>query len=187
VANCTTPAQFFHLLRRQARRTRIRPLVVFTPKSLLRMPQAASHLADLTSGTFRPVIDDPDQSVQARAGSLTRVVLCSGKIYYDLLAEAVKMGDRRPAIVRVEGLYTFPEDSLQAVLARYPAMREVIWAQEEPRNMGAWTYVFPKLGALLQSGQVLRYSGRPERASPAEGYPAAHAAEQARIVAEALG
>ena len=187
VANCTTPAQFFHLLRRQARRNRIRPLVVFTPKSLLRLPQAASHLDELTSGTFRPVIDDPDPGVQARAGSLARVVLCSGKIYYDLLAEAVKLGDRRPAIVRVEGLYTFPEDSLKAVLARYPAAREVIWAQEEPRNMGAWSYAAPKLVTLLQSGQVLRYSGRPERASPAEGYPTAHAVEQARIVAEALG
>ncbi len=187
VANCTTPAQFFHLMRRQARRTRIRPLVVFTPKSLLRLPQAASHLEDLTTGTFKPVLDDPDQSVQARAGSLTRVVLCSGKIYYDLLAEAVKRGDQRPAIVRVEGLYTFPEDALRSVLARYTAAREVIWAQEEPRNMGAWSYAAPKLVNLLQSGQGLRYAGRPERASPAEGYPNAHAAEQARIVAEALG
>ncbi len=187
VANCTTPAQFFHLMRRQARRNRIRPLVVFTPKSLLRLPQAASHLQELTSGTFRPVIDDPDQGVRARAATVERVLLCSGKIYYDLLAEAVKLGDRRPPIVRVEGLYTFPEDSLKAVLARYPAAREVVWAQEEPRNMGAWSYAAPRLVALLQSGQVLRYAGRPERASPAEGYPNAHAAEQARIVAEALG
>ncbi|HEV8197572.1 MAG TPA: multifunctional oxoglutarate decarboxylase/oxoglutarate dehydrogenase thiamine pyrophosphate-binding subunit/dihydrolipoyllysine-residue succinyltransferase subunit [Gemmatimonadales bacterium] len=187
VANCTTPAQFFHLLRRQARRNRIRPLVVFTPKSLLRLPQAASHLEELTTGTFRPVIDDPEAGVQSRAATLGRVVLCSGKIYYDLLAEAAKLGDRRPAIVRLEGLYTFPEDSLKAVLGRYPAAHEVIWAQEEPRNMGAWSYVAPKLGALLQTGQVLRYAGRPERASPAEGYPTAHAVEQARIVAEALG
>jgi 2-oxoglutarate dehydrogenase E1 component len=97
------------------------------------------------------------------------------------------VGDRRPAIVRLEGLYTFPEDSLKAVLARYPAAHDVIWAQEEPRNMGAWSYVAPKLGALLQPGQVLRYAGRPDRASPAEGYPNAHAVEQARIVAEALG
>jgi 2-oxoglutarate dehydrogenase E1 component len=133
------------------------------------------------------VIDDPEASVQSRAATLARVVLCSGKIYYDLLAEAAKLGDRRPAIVRLEGLYTFPEDSLKAVLTRYPAAHDVIWAQEEPRNMGAWSYVAPKLGALLQTGQVLRYAGRPERASPAEGYPTAHAIEQARIVAEALG
>ncbi len=187
VANCTTPAQFFHLLRRQARRNRIRPLIVFTPKSLLRLPQAASHLEELTTGTFRPVIDDPDPGVQARVATVGRVVLCSGKIYYDLAAEAAKRGDRRPAIVRVEGLYTFPEDSLKAVLGRYPGAQELVWAQEEPRNMGAWTYLAPKLVALLQSGQVLSYSGRPERASPAEGYPNAHAAEQTRIVAEALG
>ena len=187
VANCTTSAQFFHLMRRQARRSRIRPLVVFTPKSLLRLPQASSHLEELTTGTFRPVIDDPDPSVQARAAAVERVVVCSGKIYYDLIAEAVKLGDRRPAIVRLEGLYTFPEDSLKAVLARYPAAEEVVWAQEEPHNMGAWAYAAPKLVALLQSGQELRYSGRPERASPAEGYPNAHAVEQARIVMEALG
>ncbi|HEU5217092.1 MAG TPA: multifunctional oxoglutarate decarboxylase/oxoglutarate dehydrogenase thiamine pyrophosphate-binding subunit/dihydrolipoyllysine-residue succinyltransferase subunit, partial [Gemmatimonadales bacterium] len=187
VANCTTPAQFFHLLRRQARRNRIRPLVVFTPKSLLRLPQASSRLEDLTTGTFRPVIDDPDPSVQSRAATAERVVLCSGKVYYDLQAEAVKMGDQRPPVIRIEGLYTFPEDSLKAVLARYPAAKDVIWAQEEPRNMGAWSYAAPKLVALLRQGQGLRYSGRPERASPAEGYPSAHATEQARIVAEALG
>jgi hypothetical protein len=169
VANCTTPAQFFHLLRRQARRNRIRPLVVFTPKSLLRLPQAASHLEDLTTGTFRPVLDDPDQGVQARAATLERVVLCSGKIYYDLVNEAGKRGDRRPAIVRLEGLYTFPEDSLKAVLARYPAAREVIWAQEEPRNMGAWTYVAPKLGALVQPGQTVRYNRPSGTGQPSRG------------------
>jgi 2-oxoglutarate decarboxylase len=186
VANCTTAAQYFHLMRRQAKRTRIRPLVVFTPKSLLRLPQSASHLEDLTTGTFRPVLDDPDATVQARSREVERVVLCSGKIYFDLLAEAGKLGDRRPAIVRVEGLYTFPSDTLKGVLARYPAVRELVWAQEEPRNMGAWSYVAPILLGLQPVGVALRYAGRPERASPAEGYPAAHAAEQARIVAEAL-
>ena len=187
VANCTTPAQFFHLLRRQARRTRVRPLIVFTPKSLLRLPQASSRLDDLTTGTFRPVIDDPDPAVAARAGQVERVLFCSGKIYYDLLLEATKLGDRRPAIVRVEGLYTFPDDRIREVLAKYPAAKDIIWVQEEPRNMGPWWFVAPRLSALLSSGAALRYSGRPERASPAEGYPTAHAAEQARIVAEALG
>jgi len=187
VANCTTPAQFFHLLRRQARRTRVRPLVVFTPKSLLRLPQASSRLDDLTTGTFRPVIDDPDPALAARAGQVERVLFCSGKIYYDLLVEATKLGDRRPAIVRVEGLYTFPDDRIREVLAKYPAAKDIIWVQEEPRNMGPWWFVAPRLSALLPSGAALRYSGRPERASPAEGYPTAHAAEQARIVAGALG
>jgi 2-oxoglutarate dehydrogenase E1 component len=187
VANCTTPAQFFHLMRRQARRTRVRPLIVFTPKSLLRLPQAGSRLADLTSGTFQAVLDDPEASVQARATTVNRLVLCSGKLYYDLLSEAVKRGDQRPAIVRIEGLYTFPEALIGAVLAKYPAAKDVVWAQEEPRNMGAWNYIAPRLAGLLPEGAALRYAGRPERASPAEGYPAAHATEQGRIVLDAVG
>ena len=184
VANCTTPAQYFHLLRRQALRDRLRPLVVLTPKSLLRLPAAASHLEELSSGTFRPVLDDTWAT--SRAGSVRRVVLCSGKLYYDLLAEAEKLGDARPAIIRVEQLYTFPEPDLKEILSRYTSATDVIWAQEEPRNMGAWTYVEPRLRALLPAGTGPRYVGRPERASPAEGYPAAHAAEQGRIVSEAL-
>ena len=184
VANCTTPAQYFHLLRRQARNERLRPLIVMTPKSLLRLPAAASRLADLAEGSFHTVIDDA--TARARAGDVTRVVLCSGKVYYDLLAEAEKLGDDRPAIVRVEQLYTFPEQELRAVLEGYPAMTELVWAQEEPKNMGAWTYIAPKLRGLLGEGVELEYVGRPERASPAEGYPAAHAAEQTRIVAAAL-
>jgi 2-oxoglutarate dehydrogenase E1 component len=187
VANCTTPAQYFHLLRRQARRNRVRPLIVFTPKSLLRLPQAASRLEDLAHGVFEPVLDDPDPGVRDRAAGIERVLFCSGKVYYDLLAEAVKLGDRRPAIVRLEGLHTFPEEHLRPVLARYPGMRQAVWVQEEPRNMGAWTYVAPRLPALLPQGVALGYVGRPERASPAEGYPTAHSVEQARIVAEALG
>ncbi len=186
VANCTTPAQYFHLLRRQARRNRVRPLVVFTPKSLLRLPQAASTLSDLTSGTFRPVLDDADREVQQRAGSIERVVFCSGKIFYDLLVEAAKLGDKRPALIRIEGLYTFPEDNVRALLARYPAVKDIVWAQEEPRNMGAWSYIWPRMIPVMPAGVTLRYAGRPERASPAEGYPTAHVAEQGRIVADAL-
>jgi 2-oxoglutarate dehydrogenase E1 component len=186
VANCTTPAQYFHLLRRQARRTRVRPLVIFSPKSLLRLPQAASHLADLTTGTFQPVLDDPDPGVQARRGEVRRVILCSGKLYYDLLPEAARR-ERRPAIVRIEGLYSFLEEPLRTVLANYPAATEFVWAQEEPRNMGAWFFVAPRIAPLLPAGTQLQYVGRPERASPAEGDPDAHADEQARIVGEALG
>jgi 2-oxoglutarate dehydrogenase E1 component len=187
VANCTTPAQYFHLLRRQAKRGRVRPMIVFTPKSLLRLPQAASRLSDLTQGSFQPVIDDADPSVRERTAELGRVVLCTGKVYYDLLTEAQKRGERNAAIVRLEGLYSFPEDAMRVVLGRYPKVREVVWAQEEPRNMGAWGYVAPRLQALLPEGVTLRYAGRPDRASPAEGYPTAHSAEQARIVGEALG
>jgi 2-oxoglutarate dehydrogenase E1 component len=182
IANPTTPAQYFHLLRRQARRTRQRPLVVMTPKSLLRLPQAGSRLDDLAYGAWRPVLDDP--TAEQRRHS-TRVVICSGKIYYDLLAEAEKM-DERPAIIRMEQLYSFPWTEARQVLAAYPAMEELVWVQEEPRNMGAWTYVEPRLREMVAEGVEVSYVGRPERASPAEGYPAAHIAEQGRIVREAL-
>ncbi|HET7025816.1 MAG TPA: multifunctional oxoglutarate decarboxylase/oxoglutarate dehydrogenase thiamine pyrophosphate-binding subunit/dihydrolipoyllysine-residue succinyltransferase subunit [Gemmatimonadales bacterium] len=181
VANCTTPAQYFHLLRRQARDTRQRPLVILTPKSLLRLPAATSHLSDLTTGGFQPVLDD------VAAAAATRVVLSTGKVYYDLHAGAEKLTTGRPALVRVEQIYPFPESELRAMLARHPGATEVVWAQEEPRNMGAWTFLQERLRAVLPKGATLRYAGRPERASPAEGYPAAHAAEQARIVREALG
>ena len=187
VANCTTPAQYFHLLRRQARRNRVRPLVIFTPKSLLRLPQASSRLDELTSGMFQPVLDDPNPAIQAEPAAVTRVVLCTGKLYYDLLPDAERLGGRRPAIVRIEGLHTFPDGALRGVLARYPAATQIVWTQEEPRNMGAWSFVAPRLAELLPPGATLGYVGRPERASPAEGYANAHAAEQARIIGEALG
>ena len=184
VANPTTPAQYYHLLRRQARRTRQRPLVIMTPKSLLRLPQSASRIEDLAAGRWQPVLDDA--SAAARAPSVTRVVLCSGKIYYDLVAEANKLPGNRPAIVRLEQLYSFPWPEMRAMLARYPRLEELLWVQEEPRNMGAWSYLAPKLDELRPVGVEVRYVGRPERASPAEGYPAAHAAEQGRIIREAL-
>ena len=186
VANPTTPAQYFHLLRRQARRSRQRPLIVMTPKSLLRHPQATSRLENLAEGTWRPVFDDPWAS-DGNAAAVTRLVLCSGKLYYELLAEAEKMAAERPALIRLEQLYSFPWQECRQVLARYPKAQQLIWAQEEPRNMGAWTYLEPKLRELLPAGAELRYVGRPERASPAEGYPAAHVAEQSRIVGDALG
>ena len=187
VANCTTPGQYFHLLRRQARRNRVRPLVIFTPKSLLRLPQAGSRLEDLKMGTFQPVLNDPDPMVQANPGRVARVLLCTGKLYYDLQLEAAKLGASRPAIVRIEGLYSFLEEPIRAVLASYSGAKEFIWAQEEPRNMGAWAFIAPRLAGVLPAGAELRYVGRPERASPAEGYPEAHSTEQARIVLEALG
>jgi 2-oxoglutarate dehydrogenase E1 component len=184
VANPTTPAQYFHLLRRQARRTRQRPLVIMTPKSLLRLPQANARLEDLAGGTWQPVLDDP--AMAGNTKGVTRMVLCSGKIYYDLLAEADKMGEGRPAIVRLEQLYSFPWTEMRAVLGHYGRLEELVWVQEEPRNMGAWMYVEPKLRELAPPNVSVTYVGRPERASPAEGYPAAHAAEQSRIIREAL-
>jgi 2-oxoglutarate dehydrogenase E1 component len=186
VANPTTPGQYFHLLRRQARRTRQRPLIIMTPKSLLRHPLASSRLEDLAEGSWRPVLDDP-WATPERAPEVRRLVFCSGKLFYELLAEAEKMGESRPALIRLEQLYSFPWPECRQVLARYPRTEQLIWAQEEPRNMGAWTYLEPKLRELLPAGAELRYVGRPERASPAEGYPAAHVAEQSRIVGDALG
>ena len=184
VANLTTPAQYFHLLRRQALRNRLRPLVVLTPKSLLRHPRAQSRLEDLAHGGFHRVLDDA--WARERPEGISRVVLCSGKVYYDLLAEAEKMAVDRPAIVRIEQLYSFAENSIRRVLEGYPGLQAIVWAQEEPMNMGAWSFLEGRLEALLPDGVSLRYAGRPDRASPAEGYPSAHAAAQARLVADAL-
>jgi multifunctional 2-oxoglutarate metabolism enzyme len=186
VVNCTTPAQYFHLLRRQAKRSRQRPLILFTPKSLLRHPLATSKLEDLTAGHFQAVIDDA--SFRANPERAERLLMCTGKVYYDLLPEAEKLGDKRPAIIRLEQLYTFPWTELRQVLPRYSNARELVWVQEEPLNMGAWRYLEAKLRELVSEGHPMdiRYVGRPERASPAEGYPAAHAAEQSRIIREAL-
>src|SRR5881296_554562 len=183
IANCTTPAQYFHLLRRQGRHAELRPLVLFTPKSLLRLPQAASRLEDLTAGGFRPVLDDPEGA--ARRGA-TRLVLCSGKVYYDVVLSPRRAEAAHVAIGRVELLYPFPTLELAALIKRYPKITEIVWVQEEPRNMGPQKFMLPQLRELVGPGVTVRDIGRPERSSPAEGYPAAHQAEQARIVAEAF-
>ena len=183
----TTAAQYFHLLRRQARHTELRPLVVMTPKSLLRLPAAASRLADLTDGAFQPVIDDPERGSDEAAVAVNRVVICSGKIYYDLLSSPYRETASEVAVVRVELLYPFPNEALRAVVARYPAVELVSWVQEEPRNMGARKFVLPKIRHLVPFAIPLGDVSRPERSRPAEGYPGAHAVEQARIVKDAFG
>jgi len=183
IANCTTPAQYFHLLRRQARHAELRPLVLFTPKSLLRLPQATSRLDELTAGGFRPVLDDPEGA--ARRGA-TRLVLCSGKVYYDLVLSPRRTEASHVAIGRVELLYPLPALELAALVKRYPKISEIVWVQEEPRNMGPQKFMLPQLRELAGPGITVRDIGRPERSSPAEGYPAAHQAEQARIVAAAF-
>jgi 2-oxoglutarate dehydrogenase E1 component len=182
----TTPAQYFHLLRRQALHADMRPLVVMTPKSLLRLPAGASRLGELTSGGFRPVLDDADFADDGRAAGARHVILCSGKIYYDLLAAEERRERHDVAIVRVERLYPFPTDELGAVLSRYGGVQRVSWVQEEPRNMGARKFVLPKIRHLVPFRIPLGDISRPERSRPAEGYPAAHAIEQSRIVREAL-
>jgi 2-oxoglutarate dehydrogenase E1 component len=178
VANCTTPAQYFHLLRLQALDPVRRPLIVVTPKSLLRHPLAASTFDDLTRGTFRAVIADA-----ADPARVTRIVLCSGKLYYDLSGAAAAAVKERIALVRVERLYPFPREELRAIFEQYPGA-EVVWTQEEPRNMGAWTWLEPRLRDITETAPA--YIGRPERASPAEGYAVDHEQEQNRIVRAAL-
>ncbi len=184
VANLTTPAQYFHLLRRQARIAKQRPLVIMTPKSLLRLPQAASRLDELVGGRFQPVLGDPN----ADPSEVTRLVLCTGKIYYDLLATKARdeAASRHVAIGRVELLYPFPQAEILNVVAQYPNLREVVWVQEEPRNMGARAYMSPRLLQVLPENLTFGYIGRPERAASGEGYPIAHATEQHRILATAL-
>jgi 2-oxoglutarate dehydrogenase E1 component len=181
VAYPSTPSQYFHILRRQAKSESRRPLVLMQPKSLLRMPQAASRLGDLANGRFAPVIDD--QTIGDRRDEVQRVVFCTGKLFYDLI------GKERPsnvAIVRVEELYPWPAEQVSRIVDLYRNVTEVVWAQEEPKNMGAWSYVAPRLRACTGNAMLIRYIGRPERASPAEGYVASHQEEQGRIIADTL-
>jgi 2-oxoglutarate dehydrogenase E1 component len=182
----TTPAQYFHLLRRQARHPDLRPLIVMTPKSLLRLPEASSPLSELTSGTFASVLDDPSVADDAAAAAVRRVVICSGKVFYDMVTSDERAAHPELAIVRAERLYPFPTDDLGRVLGRYPNVERVSWVQEEPRNMGARKFVLPKIRHLVPFRIPLGDISRPERSRPAEGYPAAHAVEQARIVHDAL-
>jgi 2-oxoglutarate dehydrogenase E1 component len=180
VANCTTPAQYFHLLRRQALLQQKRPLIVMTPKSLLRHPRATSPVSELADGGFHKVLDDD----AVAADAVRRIVLCTGKIYYELLAAREEAGIDDVAIVRVELLYPFPASELRPVLDRYGDDVEIAWAQEEPQNMGAWTFMAPRLRDLARRDAA--YVGRQMRSSPAEGYADAHEAEQKRIIDTAL-
>jgi 2-oxoglutarate dehydrogenase E1 component len=182
VAYPSTPAQYFHIIRRQALRSERTPLILMQPKSLLRMPAAASSLEHLASGSFQPVIDDA--VIGTRVDDVRRLVLCTAKMYYDL--HEAKADRTEIAIVRVDELYPWPGADVAAVVDRYPNLEDVVWAQEEPKNMGAWTYVAPQLRVATGNMLTIRYIGRPERASPAEGYSEAHKVEQKRIVAEVL-
>ena len=185
VANCTTPAQYFHLLRDQALRPVPRPLVLMTPKSLLRLPAATSRLGELSGGRFEPVLDDPERATARER--VRRLVLCSGRFYYDLLASPRRAETEDLAIARVELLYPFPARELGRLIAAYPALETVVWAQEEPRNMGARKFVLPEIRNVIGPNVALADVSRPERSSPAEGYASAHRAQQRALVEEALG
>jgi 2-oxoglutarate dehydrogenase E1 component len=187
VANCTTAAQLFHLLRRQALDATARPLVVMTPKGLLRLRQATSTIEDLSAGSFESVIDDPER---ADRRGIRRLVLCSGKIYYDLTSHDLRSVASTAAIARIELLYPFPVDALASLVESYPELREIVWAQEEPQNMGAWRSLRHRLEEAASHAPFVErvdYVGRPWRASPSEGYPTLHHHGQDRIVREALG
>jgi 2-oxoglutarate decarboxylase len=179
----TTPAQYFHLLRRQMRDAKQIPLVVLTPKSILRHPKSLSRPGALAEGQFEMVLDDPN--VEEKAG-IGRVLLCSGKVYYDLLAEREKRNESRIAIVRVEQLYPFPEWNLSKIISGYSNVEEIFWVQEEPQNMGAWNFIRRHIEHSISIGRSLRYIGRPESSSPAAGTHKAHLKEQAKIMHEAF-
>jgi 2-oxoglutarate dehydrogenase E1 component len=193
IANCTTAAQYFHLLRRQAMllNTDPLPLVVMTPKSLLRHPFTASTPAELADGSFQSVIDDPstssgssldDQTRDAQLAKVRRLAICSGKVAVDLLTSERRQDNPNVAVVRVEQLYPFPSDAIRAVMGRYPKLREVCWVQEEPENMGAWEFARPLLESIVDGAHPLRYIGRSRNSSPSEGSSSWHAANQRAIV-----
>lgn len=183
VANCTTPAQFFHLLRRQMKRDFRKPLIIMTPKSLLRYKLAVSSVAELTDGAFHEIIDDMGVSDPQR---VTRLRFCSGKVYYDLLTERERKQVTDTALIRIEQLYPFPHKTLSEALQRYPKAQDIAWVQEEPRNMGAWGFMLEYLSPLLADSLSLRYIGREAQASPAVGARKIHQQEQAELVEQAL-
>jgi 2-oxoglutarate dehydrogenase E1 component len=185
VVNCTTTAQYFHLLRRQAALLRRDPLPLFvlTPKSLLRNPAIASSAQELVEGRFKSVIDDED--ARRRAKTIKRVVLCSGKVYVDLVASEQRKTSPDVAVCRVEQLAPFPAVALREVLDGYPALRDIVWLQEEPENMGAWEFMRPLLEELIAERCPLRYVGRARSASPSEGSLAWHQLNQRAIIERA--
>ena len=188
VANCTTPANYFHILRRQMHREFRKPLIIMTPKSLLRHKLAVSPLADFTGDShFKRLLSDPNAPAEAET---KRLVLCSGKVAYELMEARDEAGASDTEILRVEQLYPFPSEPLVKRLAAMPALEELVWCQEEPRNNGSWFFVEPYLEeALRATGKSFRpdYAGRPASASPATGLAKRHVAEQTALIAAALG
>jgi len=189
VANITTPANYFHVLRRQMHRNFRKPLVIMTPKSLLRHKLAVSSTADFTGNShFMRILSDTNAPADK---DVKRLVLCSGKVAYDLIEARDDAGDKNTAIVRIEQLYPFPGDPLTIRLKRMVNLEEVVWAQEEPKNNGAWSFVEPCIEECLADAKVgparARYAGRSASASPATGLAKRHVAEQGALIADALG
>ena len=182
----STAAQYFHLLRRQALllETDPLPLIVFTPKGLLRHPLVASSAKQLTDGGWKSVIDDTD--LPTKASDVENLILCSGRIYVDLVSSDLREANADDVIVRLEQLYPFPEQAVKDVMSNYPNLERVIWAQEEPLNMGAWNYLRPRLRQLTNDRLPLHYVGRPESSSPAEGSSTLHRINQQELIEQAF-
>ena len=181
----TTPAQHFHVLRRQLGRVLRKPLIVMTPKSLLRHPQAVSQLDDFTNDLFHEVLPDPNIG---KSSKVERIIACSGKIYYELFKARTEYqdADTKVPIIRLEQLYPFPYQRIQEIFATYPKLKEIVWTQEEPQNMGGWNFVRGRFSDILEGGQTLQYIGRKNSGTPAEGSAKAHEQEQRRIIQDAL-
>jgi 2-oxoglutarate dehydrogenase E1 component len=179
VCNPTTPAQYFHLLRRQMMRSFRKPLVILTPKSLLRHPMAVSEIKDLTSGGFSEILDDPETVKNPE-----RVVFCSGKIFYELVKNRSESARDKIAIIRMEQFYPFPEQLLEQVISRYKNTPQWYWVQEEPANMGGAEFIRPRLEKMV--GDSVHCVTRPAQASPATGFSGVYKQEQAAIIKKAL-
>jgi len=186
VCQPSTPAQVFHMLRRQAIRKQRKPLIVFTPKSLLRHKDAVSTMDEISKGHFQPVIGEVDP---IDGKKVTRVIFCSGKVYYDLIAARRAKNITHIAIARLEQFYPFPQDSFQGEMAKYPKATEIVWCQEEPRNQGAWYWIASRqhLDRSFNNKQRLLLVSRPASASPAVGYYSKHNAQHKALIESALG
>jgi len=172
VADCTTPANFFHLLRRQMKRSYRKPLIVFTPKSLLRHPKAISSINDLATGAFQEVIDD-----NIKAESVEKLVFCTGKFYYDLLAKREELETLNVALVRIEQLFPLHLEKIRKIINRYPNIKTYVWAQEEPENMGAWSYMLQRMNLVK-----LEVNSRPFASVPAPGSSTRDKARQEKVI-----
>ena len=186
VAYCSNAAQYFHVLRRQAKLAKLdpKPLVLFTAKSLLRHPLASSSVTELTNGSFQPVLDDPQR--KANSASVQKVIFCTGKVYVDITSNEEYAKEENLAVIRIEELYPFPAEHIASVLNNYKSAKEFVWLQEETQNRGAWSYIASQLQSILKSRGQLGYVGRASRPSPAEGSSSMHKMEQERIMREAL-
>ena len=178
----TTASQIFHVLRRQMVRNLRKPLVIMTPKSLLRNKDAASPLSEFTKGSFQTVIPEQNQDVVRNAAKVKRVIACSGKVYYDLVKRRTEMESLDVAILRIEQVYPFPHKAFAAELKRFPKATEIVWCQDEPQNQGAWFFIQHNIHENMLDGQRLGYSGRAASASPAVGYSHLHQEQQKSLV-----